>query len=329
MLTHRDCCPLMWFTRLTASMLLSLGAAFVAWGDPPDLPGAQPVPEVQVLPLPYGQASFEHLGRELTRFHFGAGLHRPFLYPVIGPEGRSLTRMGHPRDPVTHSHHNSVWISHADVSGVNFWDDRSPARIECQRVERYEDGPGEAWLVAANAWLDGERKTIMTERRRIALWPLPGDGFLITIDMELEAPGPAAVTLGQTPFGLIGVRMAKTIGVLDGGGRIVNSEGQVNEEQVFRQPARWVDYSGPVTPQARGGIALFDHPANSGHPAAFHVRGDGWMGASLTLAGPLVIEPGRPLRLRYGLWAHSGVPSVEQVNPAWNDFAREPLPAMK
>jgi hypothetical protein len=65
----------------------------------PALPDAKPVPDMQVLPLPYAQASFEREGRELTRYHFGPDLRRPFWYPLVGPEGRSLTRMGKPDDP--------------------------------------------------------------------------------------------------------------------------------------------------------------------------------------------------------------------------------------
>ena len=70
------------------------------------------------------------------------------------------------------------------------------------------------------------------------------------------------MTLGKTPFGPIGVRMAKTIGVTDGGGRILNSAGQRNEAEAFRKPARWVDYSGPITNEQTAGITLMDHPAN-------------------------------------------------------------------
>jgi hypothetical protein len=43
---------------------------------------------------------------------------------------------------------------------------------------------------------------------------------LLAIDLQLEAPGNTAVELGETPFGFIGVRMARTIGVNDGGGTI-------------------------------------------------------------------------------------------------------------
>ena len=91
-----------------------------------------------------------------------------------------------------------------------------------------------------------------------------------------------------------------------------------------------VDYSGPITLTAAGGIALLDHPSNPNHPAAFHVRDDGWMGASLTLDEPITIRPGTPLRLRYGLYVHGGVPRPEAIEARWKPFSRtaiDDLPA--
>lgn len=294
-----------------------------------DLPKAKPVPRVQVLPLPYDQASFRVEGRELTRAHFSPRLlRRPFCYPVEGPAGRSLTRMGHPHDPLTHSHHNSVWISHHDVAGVNFWADHGSnlGRIVHQRVEQY--GDLSAWMLSLNHWQDAEGKVLLRERRRIEVRPLGDAGWLLIVDLQFEPPGDAPVTLGRTPFGMIGVRMAKTIGVHDGGGRILNSEGLVDEGEVFRKPARWVDYSGPVTRRQRGGITLMDHPNNPGHPTPFHVRNDGWMGACLTLEAARTIEPGEPLRLRYALWAHGGVPDRKAVEHHWKPLAESTLPPM-
>jgi hypothetical protein len=116
--------------------------------------------------------------------------------------------------------------------------------------------------------------------------------------------------------------MAKTIGVHDGGGMIRNSEGAVNEPQVHEKPARWVDYSGAITAQAREGITLFDHPSNPNHPTVFHVRDDGWMGAALNFVGPRTIEVGRPLKLRYGLWVHSGVPAAGTIDEQFAAFAK-------
>ena len=151
----------------------------------------------------------------------------------------------------------------------------------------------------------------------------------LIIDVQLEAPPSGEVTLGKTPFGPIGVRMAKTIGVKDGGGRILNSSGQRNEKEAFRQPARWVDYSGPITRAQTAGITLMDHPANARHPAPFHVRDDGWMGACLTLDQLLVISSDKPLRLRYGLWVHPSVPDGPAIERQWQSFTSQPLGPME
>jgi hypothetical protein len=292
----------------------------------PDSPLVPRVPPaVQVTPLPDDQATFTFRQRELVRYHHGPQTWRPFLYPVNGPSGQSLTRMGHPHDPHGHSHHNSVWIAHNDVDGHNFWSDRAAAgRIVHQKVVGFEDGNEAATISTHNRWqLDIQTK--MEDYRRFRVQPLASGESLIEIDVHLHAAG-KPVTLGKTPFGLVSVRMAKSIGVHDGAGRIRNSEGGVNEAGVFWKQARWCDYSGAIAQGIVEGITLMDHPGNVNHPTVFHVRDDGWMGSSLTFDGPRTIEPGSPLRLRYGLYVHAGLPSVQQLQARWEDFARTTTP---
>jgi len=227
--------------------------------------------------------------------------------------------MGHPHDPETHSHHNSVWISHFDVDGTNFWNDRGKGRIRQKRTVEYADGDEQAYLIAENDWVTNEGKVLLLETRRITVVPLPASEWLITIDMEFKAKD-KTVILGKTPFGMIGVRMAKTIGVNDGGGRILNSEGRINEKEVLWKRAKWVDYSGAITNERVEGITLFDHPDNPNFPTYFHVRNDGWMGASLTYDGPREISPDESLHLRYGLYVHSGIKPHEAIEAEWKRF---------
>ena len=284
----------------------------------------KPVPRLQAVPQPHDQVSFQRDGQEIARYHFGRDLRRPFVFPVVGPSGRSLTRMGHPRDPESHSHHNSVWVSHHMVNGVDFWGDRGKGKIVHQRVEKLEDEPepGDvAAVTTVNHWVnEQDNRVLFVERRRIEARLLEAGEWILVLELRLEArDGP--VTLGKTPFGMTGVRMAKTIGVHDGGGTIRNSEGGVNEKGVFWKKARWVDYSGPVAGDAREGVTLMDHPSNPNHPTVFHVRDDGWMGPSLTFDADRVIEPGKPLELRYGLYVHAGVPPAEVLEARWKDFA--------
>jgi hypothetical protein len=288
-----------------------------------EAPEAKPVPRLQVVPVAYEQASFQREGVEITRYHFAAGLHRPFLFPVIGPAGRSLTRMGHPHDPESHSHHNSVWMSHNDVGGVDFRSDRGGGTVRHKRIVKYEDEGEKSYLVAENEWVDKDGKVLLNETRTVSVVLLDGKEWLLIIDLTFTAKD-KPVTLGKTPFGFLGVRMAKTLGVNDGGGRIRNSEGGVNEKEVLWKQARWVDYSGAIENGRVEGITLFDHPGNPNHPSYFHVRNDGWMGASLTFEGPRDISPDKPLHLRYGLYIHSDMKPLPEIARQWKRFAEMP-----
>lgn len=295
--------------------------------EPPAAPSPKPVPSMQVLPLPQQQAAVEWNGQEISRYYFGTDNRRTYLYPLIGPSGKSHVRMGHPRDPNGHSHHNGLWISHHDVNGVGFWNDASSSkgRIVHKRVSRYEDADDLALIEVENSWVDDANSKIMEETRAMRFIPSATKGeWLLVIDLTLT-PGAGAkegVTFGKTPFGIIGCRMAKTIGVHDGGGRMLNSEGGVNEAGVFWKQARWVDYSGPITKTESGGVTLFDHPKNPSHPSHFHVRDDGWMGACLSYEAPRTIKPGDSLALRYGLWVHGGVPGADQINEQFALFTK-------
>ena len=95
-----------------------------------------------------------------------------------------------------------------------------------------------------------------------------------------------------------------------------------DEAGCFRKPARWCDYSGPVTATVNEGITLMDHPMNLNHPVPFHVRDDGWMGAALTFPGAHAIRPGEPLQLRYGLYVHGGIPPLAELQARWEEFAK-------
>ncbi len=247
-------------------------------------------------------------------------MRRPFLYPVLGPSGQALTRMGHPHDPVSHSHHNSVWISHNAVDGTDFWADNG-GTIETTHMTRLEDADDHAALELRALWKNKEGVPLLQENRRVTLTPLGAALWRVDLEMEL-ACAKDPVPLGATAFGFLGVRMAKTIGVHDGGGRILNSEGGLNEAGCFRKPARWVDYSGPVTASEDEGVTLMDHPQNLHHPVEFHVRNDGWMGAATTFRNAHLIEPGTPLRLKYGLLVHTSKTGPGEMQAEWERFSQ-------
>jgi hypothetical protein len=278
---------------------------------------------MQAVPLPHHEVSFQRDGAEIARYYFDPSQNRPFVFPMIGPSGRSITRMGHPHDPETHSHHNSVWISHNDVNGVTFWGDHGTnvGKVIHQKIEELFDGDESAGIQSINAWTAKDGKVLIQERRRTTVEYLPNNEWMLVLDLVLEAKSPE-VTFGKTSFGLVGVRMAKTIGVNDGGGTILNSEGAVNEKEAFWKPAKWVDYSGAIAGKITEGATLMDHPSNPNHPTVFHVRNDGWMGTALTFDAPRALKRGETLQLRYAVYIHSGMPTREVLEKRWAEFAK-------
>ncbi|MBA2527593.1 MAG: PmoA family protein, partial [Pyrinomonadaceae bacterium] len=248
------------------------------------------IPAMQAVPQPYDQVSLQRDEREIARFHYGPALNRPFVYPVIGPSGRTLTRMGHPGDPHSHSHHNSVWVSYSSVNGVDFWSDHRAdrGRIVVREVTELEDGNDRAGIITKGAWIDPAGKTLVREQRETWVYRLEDRQLLLVIDLKLDAAA-GEVTFEKAGFGPVGVRVAKWMSAHFGDGRITNSAGGEGEPATFRKPARWMDYSGSVASGVREGLTLMDHPMNPGHPSPFHVREDGWMGAMLSTERPTII----------------------------------------
>jgi hypothetical protein len=147
--------------------------------------------------------------------------------------------------------------------------------------------------------------------------------------------------LGQTNFGFLSVRVAKSISKFFGGGELRNSEAATGESEIFGKPARWIDYLGPVRVQGSRfgiqpregevveGVTYFDHADNPGYPAQWHVREDGWMGASFNRSGPYVLRRNKPLMLRYLLHAHTGVSDPNVANQIAKSFNERPAFQLK
>jgi len=269
------------------------------------------IPRCQIIPLPDHQVSFVIDGQERLRWHFGSQHPRPCFFPLNGPSGTSLTRMGHPGAP-NHDHHQSVWFAHHKVVGIDFWANNLPPRIRQREWLAYVDGDDEAVMAVRLGWHDGhDPKELLDQELIVAIRPggPPGAATAAETLVELQStfrPTSDMLEFGKTNFGFLAVRVAKNLSAHFGGGILTDSEGRVGEPAIFGNRARWMDYSGPVPEDKFEGITYFDHRANPGAPTHWHVREDGWMGASACFSAPLTTTRQTPLVLRYLLHAHAG-----------------------
>ncbi|MBL9114807.1 MAG: PmoA family protein [Verrucomicrobiaceae bacterium] len=279
------------------------------------------LPKATITPLADHQAVFEAGGREFSRWHFPSDYPRPFFYPFCGPSEISLTRMGHPGAP-NHDHHQSIWFAHHDVNKVSFWANSGAGRIKQKDWLCYEDGQDKAVMAVLLGWYDSASGKELMEQQLIAIFrPMAAGEQTLELQSTFRAVGDR-VELGKTNFGLLAVRVAKSISAAFGGGKLTDSEGRIGEPDIFGKQAKWMDYSGPIKEDAVEGVTFFDHPDNPRYPSYWHVRSDGWMGASFCLAEGFSIAPEVPLRLRYLLHAHAGEVDSSKASSLQADFAK-------
>lgn len=263
-------------------------------------------PRCQVLPLPNNEVAFAIDGFERLRWHAGdPTAPRPYFFPLIGPSGLPLTRMGHPGAP-NHDHHRSIWFAHHKVLGMDFWADGGDTRIRQKQWLCYQDGDQECQMACQLEWFDGHEPTALVEQRVfVSVSPDDANGVLVELQCELSSVA-ESLELGQTNFGLLAVRVAGSISAVFGDGVLTGANGQQTESKLFGKPSAWIDYSGSVKKGATEGITYFDHPSNPTFPSKWHVRDDGWMGASMCRDAPVLLTKTEPLILRYLLHAHAG-----------------------
>ena len=239
--------------------------------------------------------------------------------------------MGHP-GAQNHDHHRSVWFAHHKINGVDFWSDNTKACIRQKHWYRYRDGHDEAIMASLLGWYDEEGKEVMEQDVVAALRPMPNGEHALELQITMKPPQDvASVSLNKTNFGLLAVRVSKTLSAYFGGGQLSSSEGEIGEKNIFGKQARWMDYSGPVVAGTgadrtvvQEGVTYFDHPDNPRHPAHWHVREDGWMGASYGMHADHEIRAGDSLTLRYLLHAHSGPYNADRAQTVQTEFANRP-----
>ncbi|MBC8228237.1 PmoA family protein [bacterium] len=225
---------------------------------------------------------------------------KPDFYPVYSPSGREVTCTCAYR----YNHHKSIWIGHARVNGVNFFHDNNPNMENAGEIVLEESSHGTTQkyieILTTNGWISKKGERILTEERNIRVMPGEEAHIIDLISILIASEGP--VIFQQDGHAYIGIRVADSMDAEDGG-MIINSNGQVGEEQTMRQVADWVDYSGIVAGQ-KVGITLMNHPSNP--PSAFFTRSYGTFLCNFTLLNSYELPKGESVTQRFRILIHEG-----------------------
>jgi hypothetical protein len=114
------------------------------------------------------------------------------------------------------------------------------------------------------------------------------------------------------------------------GGTIINAKGEKGSAVSWGKVNDWIDYYGKVDGNTFG-AAIFDHPLNL-RRSRYHVRNYGLFsinpfGESAYTRGnrpaePYYLDPAGELRLRYGLFIHSGTTEQAKVGDVYLDYLK-------
>jgi hypothetical protein len=218
-------------------------------------------------------------GKLFTEYVF-TGYEKPILYPILGPDGISMTRdwpmkEGTPNEAHDHPHHKSIWFGHMEVNGESFWHSGPTAGTTVQTSLRVDGHTihSENKLIAR----DG-KKLVATDSRQIS-FSADGDTRFIDYAVTYHA-SEEGLTFGDNKDGQMGIRMNPHLRLKGpvANGQAVNAEG-VTTAEIWGKRAPWIDFWGTVDGKVVG-IAMFDHPTNFRHPTWWHARDYGLLSAN-------------------------------------------------
>lgn len=294
--------------------------------------------------------TIRHNGKLFTRYIVDDS-NKPYLFPVIGPTGKPMTR-AYPMKTIEgeqhdHPHHRGIWFGHQGVDGFDTWHERKTGeerKFKGKKLDEFMNGlgatvhrkyvkteadAGKAVVVVGNDYTDSKGKRLLSDTRTMT-FRVKGDRRIIDFDMVFHADA-GKVTLEDQKDAGFSIRVPSSMSVTGKpGGHIRNSEGDTDKD-AWGKRAAWVDYYGPVGGELLG-IAILNHPDSFRHPTPWHVRTYGLFTAnpfgtrSLDKSAPdgsVTLKKGDTLKLRHRVILHPGDFKAAAIGEAFEAYAKE------
>jgi Methane oxygenase PmoA len=293
-------------------------------------------------------------GELFTEYVLGGEGNKPYFWPVIGPDGKAMTRAYPMRDvpgeKQDHPHHRSFYFGHQFINNFDTWHElatleerakgdekklatslKTLAKTEVLKIQRAEALGDHAILETSSAYRDPDGKTMLEDDRTFTFRVDPASGARI-VDAVLNFRGTAeTVTLSDAKDAGFSLRVAHSMCVeAEKGGRIVTSEGHLDKE-AWGKRAKWCDFNGPVDGQIMG-VAILNHPSSFRYPTPWHARTYGLFTANpfglKSVAqeasdGAVVLKKGETFTLRYRVIFHRGDEKAAEIEKAFATYAAE------
>ena len=268
---------------------------------------------------------------------------RPFLYPVVGAAGESVTRNFPMRDDVAgeakdHKHHRSLWFAHGSVNGMDFWtEEKAFGKQEHVSFGETKAEGNRGWFTAETKWMAPDGHCALTDSRTITVTALADGERQLDFDITLKA-SEGDVNMGDTKEGTMALRLCPSLTLKGEGaqGHVFNSAGD-KQKDVWGKHADWVSFYGPDPKGNPVAVTMFSHPSNLRAPMTWHARDYGLFAANpfglhdfeglkkgdQDGKGDYKIANGSSLRLRYRFLFTKGKSKPEAMDAKFKQYSAD------
>ena len=215
---------------MTTSKLLAIGimaGSIMALNAPA---GAAPAKGVAVV-----VSEAEHKvdvtidGKHFTSYLWGNNQRKPILYPLVSPDGVTLTR-GNPPLPgerTDHPHHTGLWFNYSNVNNIDYWNNSDAIKPEARakygsidhdRIVSSKSGATSGELVTESTWYpssdvpsigSNQQPPILHQTTRYVFSKITIDGKPAhAIDMTVTLKALQTSVFHDDKDGMLGIRVA-------------------------------------------------------------------------------------------------------------------------
>ena len=257
-------------------------------------------------------------GKEIAQYVFiDEEIPRPYFAHVKTQSGIQATR-NHPpvegNDRTDHATmHPGIWMAFGDLDGADFW--RNKGRVQHQSFSNIKTEPGQVSFEELKHYLRANGEPICKERFRCTFRVLES-GYLIEWDSTFSSD--REFYFGDQEEMGLGMRMTTPVSEIEGG-LLSDSHKRQGAKAIWSESADWCDYSGKVDGKTVG-MTILCHPENF-RKSWMHARNYGFVAANpfgrkamhKGETSKVIVKPGESLRLRYGVFIHSGPVDLDRV----------------
>jgi hypothetical protein len=222
---------------------------------------------------PFGANVWVRLdNRVFTCYRGGVDQKYPYFYPLTGP-ATGLPMTDETCDP--YPHHRSVFFGCDRVNGGNYWqegNDRgqivsrgpklAPSRKSSPAGATGGLSASEVIITDICDWRVPGQSPVIEDRRRYTITAPSRD--LRILDADITVSAKVDIHIDKTNHSLFGIRVARELAPV-GGGKLINSNGQIGEKATLGLPAKWCGYEGQRLGIVES-IVVIDHPNNPWAP---------------------------------------------------------------